>query len=111
MHTPRHIRVTKTYTRQEQERIILGPEDIITIPPRCYVQIQDPVWRDENGEDVQDKNGAVLHTVLHYGDTEIRLYANYNEPFPYPGESMAGDLEELPVLEANQAYHIRVRNC
>ena len=79
----------------------------MTIPPRCYVQILDPVQRDEDsGNIVKDENGTIL---LQYGETEIRLHDDYKEPFPlYPGESIANKLEELPVLEANQAFHIKV---
>lgn len=100
----------KTYTRKEQENVVLGPEGMVTIPPRCYVQILDPVQLDEDsGNIVKDENGTIL---LQYGETEIRLHDDYKEPFPlYPGESIANKLEELPVLEANQAFHIKaVRN-
>ena len=79
---------------------------MITIPPRCYVQVLDPVKRDANGEVLKDEHGAV---VLQYGEVEIRLHNDYKEPFPlYPGESLGGKLEELPVLEANQAFYIKV---
>merc|ERR1719498_639235 len=86
----------QTYTRKEQERIVLGPEGMVTIPPRHYVVVLDPVQRDDDGEVVKDEYGSV---VLQYGETQIRLHRDYKDPFPlYPGESLEGDLKELPVL-------------
>jgi major vault protein len=100
----RVIEGPKTYTRREHERVVLGPEGMVTIPPRCYVTIFDPVMRDENGV-VMDSDNCVK---LQYGETEIRLQTNYQEPFPlYPGESISGDISELPVLEANEAYRVK----
>ncbi len=53
---------------------------MISIPPRSYVIIENPVIRNKEG-DVEYEDGQVK---LAFADSEIRLS---QEPFPlYPGE-------------------------
>jgi len=39
----------QTYTRQEHEKIVAGPNPMIIVPPQHYVVIENPVVHDENG--------------------------------------------------------------
>ena len=50
-------------------RVVFGPERMITIAPRHYCVIENPVQRKENGEVIMDHGQAKL---LH-ADQEIRL--------------------------------------
>jgi len=60
---------------------VVGPEKMITIPPRNYCVIENPAVRDKDGKVVIDEMGQVR--LLH-ADLEIRLA---RDPFPlYPGE-------------------------
>jgi hypothetical protein len=35
-----------TFIRQDNEKVILGPEKMITVPPRHYCVVENPVARD-----------------------------------------------------------------
>lgn len=62
-------------------RVLLGPERNVTIPPRHYCIVENPVLKDKDGSPVEDKFGQVK---LQHADLEVRLA---QEPFPlYPGE-------------------------
>lgn len=92
----------QTITLRDHERLILKPEPTIVIPPRYYCLIENPVLRDENGNPVADEHGQIK---LRYGDAEIRFA---QEPFPlYPGEELAGEIQQLQVVERNQALRLR----
>jgi len=61
--------------------VVVGPEKMITVPPRHYCVIENPTVRDKDNVVVLDKSGQVR--LLH-ADQEIRLA---QDPFPlYPGE-------------------------
>jgi major vault protein len=75
----------KTFVRQDNEKVILGPEKMLTIPPQSYCVIENIVQRDasDNSRVLFDAHGQVK---LAFGDTEIRFAS---EPFPlYPGEML-----------------------
>jgi major vault protein len=60
---------------------VLGPEKMITIPPRNFCVIENPVLKDQNKKIVFDENGEAK---LAFADLEIRFT---QDPFPlYPGE-------------------------
>ena len=40
-------------------QVILGPERMITIPPRHYSVVENPVLRDKDGRVVIDSNGQI----------------------------------------------------
>lgn len=40
-------------------QVILGPEKMITIPPRHYCIIENPVLRDKDGRVLIDANGQI----------------------------------------------------
>lgn len=92
----------KTYIRQDNERVIFGPERMITVPPRHYCVIENPVQRSKEGDALLDKVGQVR---LAHADQEIRLA---QEPFPlYPGEVLKQPVTPLKVVAANSALRLR----
>lgn len=92
----------KTFIRQDNERVVMGPEKMITVPPRHYCIIENPVLRNKDAEVVIDKSGQIR---LCHADQEIRLA---QEPFPlYPGEVLKQPVTPLKVVAANAALRIR----
>ena len=49
----------KTYIRQDNEKVILGPEKMIVVPPRHYCVVENPFMSDKDGKPVLDKHGQV----------------------------------------------------
>ncbi|KAI2577991.1 MVP isoform 13, partial [Pan troglodytes] len=71
----------KTYIRQDNERVLFAPMRMVTVPPRHYCTVANPVSRDAQGLVLFDVTGQVR---LRHADLEIRLA---QDPFPlYPGE-------------------------
>lgn len=92
----------KTYIRQDHERVIFGPEKMITVPPRHYCIVENPAVRDDAGQVKVDANGQVK---LFHADQEIRLA---QDPFPlYPGEVLKQAVTALKVVQANSALRLR----
>jgi len=92
----------QTFTRQDHEKVVAGPDPMIMIPPRNYCIIANPVMRDEKGNIVMDQNGQVR---LRHGDEEIRFE---QEPFPlYPGEKLFGKVSPLQVVQPNTALRLK----
>ena len=92
----------QTITLRDHERLILKPEPMIVVPPRYYCLVANPVLRDESGEPIADEHGQIK---LRYGDREIRFA---QDPFPlYPDEELIGDIQQLQVVERNQALRLR----
>ena len=92
----------KTFIRQDNEKVIYGPEKMITIPPRNYCIIENPVVKDEDDKPVFDDSGSVR---LRFADQEVRLS---QEPFPlYPGEVLKQSVQPLKVVPANTALRLR----
>ena len=74
------------FLRQDNEILVFGPERMITIPPRHYCVVENPVMKDRTGQVQSYSNGEVK---LSYGDIDIRLENDYKDPFPlYPGETV-----------------------
>eukprot|EP01116_Phalansterium_solitarium_P022420 TRINITY_DN73_c0_g1_i2.p1 TRINITY_DN73_c0_g1~~TRINITY_DN73_c0_g1_i2.p1 ORF type:complete len:866 (+),score=393.47 TRINITY_DN73_c0_g1_i2:112-2598(+) len=93
----------QTFTRQDHEKIIGGPDPMIMIPPRNFATISNPVHRDEHNLPVLDKN---KQAKLRHGDEEIRFE---QEPFAlYPGEKLVGKVAPLQVVAPNTALRLRV---
>jgi major vault protein len=91
----------KTFTRQDHEQVVSGPNAMIMIPPRHYCIISNPVLKDSKGV-VTDENGNVK---LRHGDEEIRFE---QDPFPlYPGEQLNGKVQALQVVAPNCALRLR----
>jgi major vault protein len=92
----------QTFTRQDHEKVVSGPDPMIMIPPRNYCIIANPVFRDDKGKVVTEKNGQVK---LRHGDEEIRFE---QEPFPlYPGEKLYGKVTPLQVVAPNTALRLK----
>ncbi|XP_015763718.1 PREDICTED: major vault protein-like [Acropora digitifera] len=91
----------KTFIRQDNEKVILGPEKMITIPPRHYCIVENPVLRDKDSQVVVDTNGQIK---LAHADQDIRLA---QDPFPlYPGEILKQAVSPLRVVTANSAIRL-----
>lgn len=92
----------KTFIRQDNERVVFGPERMITVPPRHYCIIENPIIRDKDGVVVNDASGQPR--LLH-ADQEIRLT---QDPFPlYPGEVLKQPVSPLKIVAANSALRVR----
>eukprot|EP00800_Vazella_pourtalesii_P018377 TRINITY_DN5877_c0_g1_i1.p1 TRINITY_DN5877_c0_g1~~TRINITY_DN5877_c0_g1_i1.p1 ORF type:complete len:856 (-),score=213.27 TRINITY_DN5877_c0_g1_i1:212-2779(-) len=91
-----------TYVRQDNEKVILGPEKMVMVPPRHYCIVENPVMRDGKGNVLTDKSGEIK---LYHADQEVRLT---QDPFPlYPGEALKGGVTSLRVVQANTALRLR----
>ncbi|KAL6061379.1 Major vault protein [Balamuthia mandrillaris] len=93
----------QTFTRQEHEKVVAGPNQMVIVPPRHYCIIQNPITRSEDGTVAFDSNGNVK---LRHGDEEIRFE---QDPFPlYPGEVLrGGKVQQLQVVAPNTALRLR----
>jgi major vault protein len=91
------------YTCLGHERVLIGPEPMVIIPPRHYCVIDNPVVREEGtGKLVLDKH---KQAKLRHGEQEIRME---QEPFPlYPGEKLNGPVQPLLVVAENTALRLR----
>lgn len=49
----------KTFIRQDNEKVILGPEKMIVVPPRHYCIVENPVIVGDGGSVVLDSYGQV----------------------------------------------------
>lgn len=91
-----------TFTRQDHETLVAGPEAMIMIPPRHYCIIANPAVRNAKLEVIKDESGQVK---LRHGDEEIRFQ---QDPFPlYPGEKLYGKVSPLQVVAPNTALRLR----
>uniref|UniRef100_A0A8C2SAM4 Major vault protein n=1 Tax=Capra hircus TaxID=9925 RepID=A0A8C2SAM4_CAPHI len=92
----------KTYIRQDNERILFTPVRMVTVPPRHYCMVANPVARDAQGTVLFDITGQVR---LRHADLEIRLA---QDPFPlFPGEVLEKDITPLQVVLPNTALHLK----
>lgn len=92
----------RTFTRQEHEKIVSGPDEMVTVPPRHFCKIGNPVIRDKGGNPVIDELGQVR---VKFGDEEIRFN---QDPFPlFPNETLKEKPQPLTVVQANQALRLK----
>jgi len=92
----------KTFVKQDNEKVIFGPEKMITIPPRNYCIIENPVLKDKDNIVQFDENGQAK---LAFADLEIRFS---RDPFPlYPGELLRQNITPLKVIPANSALRLK----
>ncbi|ELR17460.1 major vault protein alpha, putative [Acanthamoeba castellanii str. Neff] len=90
------------YTCLGHEKVILGPEPMIVVPPRHYATIENPVLKDAEGKIVLDKH---KQAKLRHGELEIRFE---RDPFPlYPGEKLSGPVQPLVVVAENTALRLK----
>jgi major vault protein len=93
----------QTFTRQEHEKLVAGPEQMVMIPPRHYAIIQNPVQRSpKDNTPIFDESRQYK---IRHGDEEIR---REQDPFPlYPGEKLFGKVSPLQVVAPNTALRLR----
>ncbi|KAG1672662.1 Major vault protein [Nymphon striatum] len=92
----------KTFIRQENEKVLFGPDKMIIVPPHHYCVIQNPVVRNDKSEIQLDFVGQVK---LQHAELEIRLP---QDPFPlYPGEVLSKPVSPLKVVATNSALRLR----
>jgi major vault protein len=92
----------KTFIRSDNERVVLQPCRMITIPPRHYCAVENPAVRNAAGEVVVDAHGQIK---LAHADLEIR---QTQDPFPlYPGEVLKEPVTPLRVVPANSALRLK----
>jgi len=78
---------------------------MITVPPRHYCVVRNPVVVDDEGRPAQDAYGQFR---LRHGDSEIRMVDRYPDPFPlYPGEICASAPTELSIVKQNTCVKLR----
>lgn len=85
-----------------QNSVVLGPERMITVPPRHFCIIENPVVRNKDNEIVLDASGQAR---LSHADQDIRIA---QEPFPlWPGEVLKQPITPLKVVVANTALRLK----
>ncbi|CAF2630339.1 unnamed protein product [Rotaria sp. Silwood2] len=95
----------KTFIKQENETVMVGPEKMITVPPRHYCVVESPVVRNEAGVVQFDENGQAK---LVHADLDIRLAYPDQAPFPlYPGEILRQPVTPLKIVPANSALRLK----
>jgi len=93
----------QTFVRKDNEVVVLKPEKMITVPPRHYCVVLNPVLRDNNNQVLLDDLGQVK---LEHAEDEIRLS---QEPFPlFPGEELKVKVTLLTVVSALTALRLNV---
>ena len=93
----------QTFVRKDNEVVLLNPERMITVPPRHYCVVLNPVLRDENLQVLLDNLGQAR---LQHAEDEIRLQ---QEPFPlYPGEELKVKVTLLTVVASLEALRLNV---
>jgi len=98
-----HVEVgPQSFIRKDHQQIVKKPELMITIPPRRWVRVANPVVR-ENGEPCFVDGQAKLA----FGRSEIRLHEDWPKPFPlYPGEQLAAQVTPLEIIPPNSAFKL-----
>lgn len=93
----------QTFVRKDNEVVLLNPERMITVPPRHYCVVLNPVLRDADKHVLIDNLGQVR---LQHAEDEVRLQ---QEPFPlYPGEELKLKVTLLTVVPALTALRLKV---
>jgi len=93
----------QTFVRKDNEVVLGNPGPMVTVPPRHYCVVLNPVLRDENNQVLLDNLGQ---TRLQHAEDEIRLQ---QEPFPlYPGEELKVKVTLLTVVPALAALRLNV---
>ncbi|CAL8079479.1 unnamed protein product [Calicophoron daubneyi] len=101
-HVTRLLLGPKSYVCLQDERLVLGPEKVISLPVMKYCVVENPVVTDEDGKPVFDVFGQVKISL---GDKEYRFH---RDPFPlYPGEKLCGSIDSLPVVPINRALRLK----
>eukprot|EP00040_Diaphanoeca_grandis_P004086 m.26983 g.26983 ORF g.26983 m.26983 type:complete len:847 (-) comp15631_c0_seq1:111-2651(-) len=95
----------QTFIRQDNQKVVFGPAKMVTIPPRHYALIKNPVARDDKGELIYE--GKYKQLKLRHAEEEIRLA---QEPFPlYPGEELVGGIQQLIMVAPDAAIRVKAK--
>ncbi|CAF2070914.1 unnamed protein product [Rotaria magnacalcarata] len=95
----------KTFIKQDNETVTMGPEKMIIIPLLHYCIVESPVVRSKDGEVEFDQNGQVK---LAHADFEIHLSRPDQTPFPlYPGEILRQPVTAITIVPANAALRLK----
>eukprot|EP01114_Cavostelium_apophysatum_P014256 TRINITY_DN3650_c0_g1_i2.p1 TRINITY_DN3650_c0_g1~~TRINITY_DN3650_c0_g1_i2.p1 ORF type:complete len:447 (-),score=63.08 TRINITY_DN3650_c0_g1_i2:213-1553(-) len=91
-----------TLLLREEEHLVLGPVNMLLMPPLHYVMIRNPVERNASGKPVVDERGQA--SLLH-GKQEPRISG---EPFSlFPGEEMATPIKPMPIIPTESALVLK----
>merc|ERR1719192_2264170 len=83
--------------------VVTGPQKMVTVPPRHYCVVLNPVVRNKENKIELDGLGQVK---LQHAEEEIRLA---QDPFPlYPGEELKLQVTLLSVVPALGAIKLKV---
>jgi len=94
-----------TFIKQDNEKVIEGPNGMVTIPPRHYVVIKNPALRNDAGDYVYDIVADQKQIKLRHAEKEIRLS---QDPFAlFPGEQIVGQITPLTVVPTDTALRLR----
>jgi major vault protein len=87
----------QTFVLQDHERITSGKntKEMIRLNPFTFVEIENPVIRDETNELVIDKHGQVKVMT---GDSSYRTWVDYKEPFPLYPQEVQGDIQDIKTI-------------
>ena len=92
-----------TFVRKDNEMVVSGPQKMVTVPPRHYCVVLNPVMRNKENQIELDTVGQVK---LQHAEEEIRLA---QDPFPlYPGEELKLQVTLLTVVPALGAIKLKV---
>jgi len=92
-----------TFVRKDNETVVSGPQKMVTVPPRHYCVVLNPVVRNKENKIELDSLGQVK---LQHAEEEIRLA---QDPFPlYPGEELKLKVTLLTVVPALGAIKLKV---
>jgi len=93
------------FTREDHQQVVFGPIEMVKIPPRHFITVENPVIMKENGMAEKNEFGQAK---LRHGDTEIRLATDWAEPFPlYYGEKLLGKVTPLRVVAKDTALRLK----
>jgi major vault protein len=93
----------QTFIRQDNQKVVFGPAKMVTIPPRHYARIKNPVARAKDGGLVYE--GEYRQIKLRHAEEEIRLAQG---PFPlYPGEELVGGIQQLTMVAPDSALRLK----
>ncbi|CAD8101422.1 unnamed protein product [Paramecium sonneborni] len=93
-----------TFIRKEHESIIEGPSKMISLAPKTYCKIGNPILRDKKNQPVKNAYGEV---EIQRGEIEYRTADDFSDPFPlFPGEKLEGRVEQLLIVQQNTALRL-----
>jgi len=94
-----HVKLgPSTLILQDNQKLVLGPETLVIIPPGSYCVVTNPVKQPVE---------AGLQAELHFGHEEYRFH---QAPFPlYPGEILksSNKVKSLPKIASGEGLRLQ----